>query len=153
MIATVLFHVLPSAIFAAIHGGAVYGRRGVLMFAAICLAVGFASETLGVLTGFPFGHYYFTDVMGPKLYQTPVLLALAYVGMGYLAWTLAGIILYGASRPSERLRLFALPLIAAFIMVAWDLAMDAVWAMLLRARIWRDGGPWFGVPVSNFLGW
>jgi hypothetical protein len=27
-------------------------------------------------TGFPFGHYYFTDVMGPKIFQLPVLLLL-----------------------------------------------------------------------------
>ncbi len=24
---------------------------------------------------------------------------------------------------------------------------------LLHAWRWRDGGPWFGVPVSNYLGW
>jgi putative membrane protein len=31
--------------------------------------------------------------------------------------------------------------------------MDPDWATLDRAWIWRDGGPWFGVPVSNYLGW
>ncbi len=153
MPAIVLLHVLPPAIFALLHGRAIFGLRGILTFAGICLGTGFAFETLGVLTGFPFGHYYFTDVMGPKLYQTPVLLALAYLGMGYLAWTLAGIILRTGSRPFEPLRLIALPLVAAFIMVSWDLAMEAVWATLLRAWVWRDGGPWFGVPVTNFLGW
>jgi putative membrane protein len=38
-------------------------------------------------------------------------------------------------------------------MVAWDLAMDPIWATFAKAWIWRDGGPYFGVPVSNFFGW
>ena len=31
--------------------------------------------------------------------------------------------------------------------------MDPVWSNLVHAWIWQDGGAWFGVPVSNFLGW
>ncbi len=31
--------------------------------------------------------------------------------------------------------------------------MDPVWSNLVQAWIWQDGGAWFGVPVSNFLGW
>ena len=47
----------------------------------------------------------------------------------------------------------AVPLIASFIMVAWDLAQDPVWGTVLHGWRWRDGGPWFGVPVSNYCGW
>lgn len=42
---------------------------------------------------FPFGHYRFTDLMGPKLLDLPILLPLTYVGMGYLSWVLDLIIL------------------------------------------------------------
>jgi uncharacterized membrane protein len=38
-------------------------------------------------------------------------------------------------------------------MVAWDLASDPVWATIVRAWVWRDGGVYFGVPLSNFFGW
>ncbi len=38
-------------------------------------------------------------------------------------------------------------------MLAWDLSMEAIWSTLDRAWIWRDGGSFYGVPVSNFLGW
>jgi hypothetical protein len=44
-------------------------------------------------TGFPFGRYEFTDLMGPKLFKIPLLLALAYLGMGYLSWVIALMIL------------------------------------------------------------
>lgn len=151
MLAVVALHVIPPAIFALIHGAMVYRLRGILVFLAICLIVGNSFENLGVLTGFPFGRYYFTDVMGPKLIQVPILLGLAYVGMGYLAWTLAGIIT--SRNILGRSTVFTVPLLAAFIMVAWDLSMDPVWSSLVHGWIWRDGGAYFGVPVSNFLGW
>jgi putative membrane protein len=38
-------------------------------------------------------------------------------------------------------------------MTAWDLAQDPVWATVLHGWIWLYGGAWFGVPVSNYLGW
>jgi hypothetical protein len=38
-------------------------------------------------------------------------------------------------------------------MVAWDFSMDPVWSTILHAWVWRDGGPYFGVPISNFVGW
>jgi putative membrane protein len=46
-----------------------------------------------------------------------------------------------------------LPLVAAFIMVAWDFANDPVWANINRLWVWQHGGAYFGVPVTNFLGW
>src|SRR5258708_6774169 len=96
MLAIVSSHVFPPAIFALIHGAIRYRVRGILTFVSICLVVGNGFENLSILTGFPFGHYYFTDVMGPKLFHVPILLGLAYIGMGYLSWTLASVILGGA---------------------------------------------------------
>jgi hypothetical protein len=31
--------------------------------------------------------------------------------------------------------------------------MDPVWADIDHAWVWRDGGPYYGVPISNFFGW
>jgi Carotenoid biosynthesis protein len=28
-----------------------------------------------------------------------------------------------------------------------------VWSTIVRAWIWTDGGSYFGVPISNFVGW
>jgi len=151
--AVVALHVFPPAIFALIHGGIFYGSRGILTFTALCLGIGNIMENLGVLTGFPFGHYYFTDVMGPKFFAVPMLLGLAYVGMGYLSWMLARLILGGARIPLTGSRVVTVPLVAGFIMVAWDICMDPIWSTIVHAWIWRQGGAYFGVPVSNFLGW
>jgi putative membrane protein len=154
MLAVVALHIVPPVLFALFHGAVSYSLRGIIVFVLICLIVGGAVENFGVLTGIPFGHYYFTSVMGPKILFVPALLALAYVGMAYLSWTLAILILRQASSsvlagsPSV-----TVPLVASFIMVAWDVAMDPVWSTILHAWIWRDGGIYFGVPISNFLGW
>jgi putative membrane protein len=81
------------------------------------------------------------------------LLVLAYVGMGYLAWTLALVILGQVQSSLVGLRVLTVPLIAAAVMVSWDFSMDPVWSTIEHAWIWVKGGAYFGVPVSNFLGW
>ena len=88
ILAVIAMHVLPPAVFALIHGAILYRSRVIVTFAALCPVIGNIFENLGILTGFPFGRYYFTDVMGPKLFRVPILLGLAYLGMGYLSWTL-----------------------------------------------------------------
>ena len=149
--AIVALDVLSAMAFALVDGARIYRLRGILVFAAICVVVGNLSENLGVATGFPFGRYYFVELMGPKLFHVPVLLGLAYIGMAYVSWTVGRLMAGVPSAPAKSL--LAVPLLASFVMVAWDLAQDPVWATVLHGWVWRDGGPWFGVPVSNYLGW
>lgn len=153
MLAVVALHVLPPAVFALIHGSMLYRIRGSVALIVICFVVGNIFENLGVLTGFPYGHYYFTGLMGPKLFVVPVFLGLAYVGMAYLSWTLARVILKDLQSPLFGPHVITVPLLAAFIMSAWDLAMDPIWSTVLHAWIWQQGGAYFGVPLTNFLGW
>jgi putative membrane protein len=153
LVAVVALHVLAPIVFALIHGAMFYRTRGILIFFAICLVVGNIIENVGVRTGFPFGSYYFTDLMGPKLFVVPIQLGLAYLGMAYLSWTLGRVILGNMRSPVTGSRVVTLPLIAAFVMVAWDFSQDPVWSTVLHLWIWRQGGVYFGVPVSNFLGW
>ncbi len=153
MLAIVAFHVLPPLAFTFLHGSLRYRPYGILVFTALCLAIGNLAENLSVLTGFPFGHYHFTEVMGPKLFHVPVLLGLAYVGMGYLSWTLGLIVVGERGNRLQGSRVVTLPLVAALVMVAWDLSMDPIWSNLVRGWIWHEGGAYYGVPVSNFLGW
>jgi putative membrane protein len=48
---------------------------------------------------------------------------------------------------------FAVPFIASFMMVAWDLGMDPTSSTIRHAWIWQQGGGYFGVPLTNYLGW
>jgi putative membrane protein len=136
-----------------VHGSLSYRLRDLLVFALITLVVSNIFENMSVLTGFPFGHYYYTDNLGPKVFLVPVLIGPAYLGTGYLAWTIARVISDAThSRLSGHLT-FTVPLLAAFMMVSWDLSFDPIYSTINHAWIWLDGGSYFGVPFSNFLGW
>lgn len=148
----VALEILFALAFALIHGAQHYRLRGILVFAVTALVIGNALENLSIVTGFPFGHYEFLPLMGPQLLHVPILLGLAYIGMAYISWTLARLIL-GATTQLESPQLITLPLLAAVIMTAWDFAQDPVWSTILHGWRWQDGGLWFGVPLSNYAGW
>ena len=140
-------------LFFFVHGSLSYRFRDLLVFAAITLVVSNVFENMSVLTGFPFGHYVYTDNLGPKLFLVPVLIGPAYLGTAYLAWTIARVL---AGAPHSRLPghlTVTVPLLAAFMMVSWDLSFDPIFSTINHAWIWQDGGSYFGVPFSNFLGW
>jgi uncharacterized membrane protein len=151
-ISTALVTFVP-LIFILVHGSLSYRLRDLLVFAAITLVVSNFFENVSVLTGFPFGHYYYPDTLGPKLFLVPVLIGPAYLGTGYLAWTIARVI-FGVthSRLPGHLTV-TVPLLAAFMMVSWDLSFDPIYSTINHAWVWLDGGSYFGVPFSNFLGW
>jgi uncharacterized membrane protein len=153
MLAIVTLHVVPPLLFALLHGRLLWGWRGILVFFAICSVVSGTVEKIGITTGFPFGHYFFTDAMGPKISGVPLFLGLAYLGMGYLSWLIAGLILGWEQRNLTGWRFVALPAFAALVMTSWDFCLDPVWSTIVRAWIWTDGGSYFGVPISNFAGW
>jgi hypothetical protein len=115
-----------------VHGSILYGTRGMAAFTTFCLGIGAACESLSLRTSFPFGHYSFTSLMGPKLLQVPILLVLAYLGIGYCSWVLSLFILGYRNKPLAGARLISLPLLASFIMLAWDLSMEAIWTVLRR---------------------
>ena len=151
--ALVAVDVLSALAFALVDGTRRWGLRGILLFAVLCALIGNGMENLGIATGFPYGHYRFLSLMGPKLFNVPILLGLAYIGMAYVSWALAHAILNPRNLRLAGPRIFTVPLVAGLIMVAWDFAQDPVWSTVLRAWVWRDGGPWFGVPFTNYLGW
>lgn len=139
--------------FALVHGSLRYGLKGIVAFAVICLLVSNAIENIGVATGFPFGPYHYTDALGPKLGYVPLMIGPAYLGMGYLSWVLATVIVGDVKREADAAQTLVTPLIGAFVMVLWDLSMDPMASTLAQWWIWEQGGGFFGVPLQNFLGW
>lgn len=140
-------------VFLFVHGALRYRLRDLLVFAAITLVVSNIFENMSVLTGFPFGYYTYTDNLGPKLFLVPVLIGPAYLGTAYLAWTIARVICGAAQTRLSGSLLVTVPLLAAFMMVSWDLAFDPIFSTINHTWIWQNGGSYFGVPFSNFLGW
>src|SRR5437588_909331 len=147
-----LLIVVPLA-FALLHGAVRYQWSGIITFLVMCLVVSNLLENTSILTGFPFGHYYYTSDLGPKLFLVPLVIGLAYFGTGYLAWVLATVLI-GEVRPKgSAFTTFTVPFIASFMMVAWDLGMDPTSSTIRHLWIWEQGGGYFGVPLTNYLGW
>src|ERR1700694_5041353 len=71
--------VVPLA-FALFHGAVRYQWSGILIFLVMCLVVSNVLENTSILTGFPFGHYYYTSGLGPKLFLVPLAIGPAYFG-------------------------------------------------------------------------
>lgn len=152
-IALTILHLTILLTFALVHGGLRYGLKGILAFAVICLVVSNAMENIGVATGFPFGHYHYTDALGPKLGYVPLLIGPAYLGVGYLAWVIGTVLAGEVKRGVDDLAMLATPVIGAFVMVLWDLTLDPAVSTLGGWWVWEKGGGLFGVPLSNYLGW
>lgn len=150
---SLLIAVSLPAVFAILHGAVRYKWRGILAFVLITFVISSIFENVGVATGFPFGHYCYTKVLGQKLFYVPLLVAPAYFGTGYLSWMLASVIVGQVRRGGSRFTTIAVPFVASFIMVSWDVCFDPASSTLNKEWIWKNGGGYFGVPLTNYLGW
>jgi uncharacterized membrane protein len=113
----VCLQVVPPAAFALVHGSILYRIKGMVAFTLFCLGAGALCESLSLRTGFPFGHYRFTGFMGPMVLQLPILLVLAYLGIGYCSWVVSLLILGYRNKPLTPACVIVLPLLASLIMV------------------------------------
>lgn len=147
--------VLLLLVFVIWHGSQVYGAKGIAIFFVVSQVVSNAMENLSISTGFPFGNYHYSQGGMPFLFQVPIVIGLAYFAYGYLAWTLAKILLGSSlgSRVRSTAQTIILPLTAAFLMVMWDVIMDPINSTIRHYWIWENGGGFNGVPLTNYLGW
>lgn len=145
--------VLAIFISACLHGKERYGLKNLILFFIITWLISHFFEALSIQTGFPFGHYYYDKLAGPRLFQVPLIIMFAYFGTGYASWILAHILLGQYAVPLTGRQIFLVPLIAAFIMVMWDVCMDPLSSTVYSLWVWRDGGAYFGVPLQNYFGW
>lgn len=139
--------------FVLLHGPRQIGWRNVVVFFVIASVVSWGYESLSIATGFPFGHYHYTDKMGPQLGTVPLLIMPAYYAVCYVSWHLGLVVLDRVEQRGDAVQTWLVPVLAAFIMVMWDMSMDPARSTLAGSWIWRDGGGYFGVPLVNFLGW
>jgi uncharacterized membrane protein len=135
---------LVAVAFSLLHGAIRYRWSGIVTFIVICLVVSNILENTSILTGFPFGHYHYTEALGPKLFLVPLLIGPAYFANGYLAWALSTVLVGNVRRESSAFTTFAVPFIASFLMVMWDLGFDPQASTIQHFWIWEQGGGYFG---------
>jgi uncharacterized membrane protein len=143
-------------LFSLCHAWYSLGGRLTLVFFTITAVTSWVFEEAGVRTGLVFGPYHYTSTLGPWLGSVPILIPLAWFMMIYPSYVLANLIIDGRpiGSPGGRGHLVGLALLGALVMAAWDLVVDPLLSgPAFGAWVWEGGGPYFGVPVHNYLGW
>ncbi len=122
------------------------GLRGGVAALVIAL-LSTAIEHVGVTTGWPFGRYTYTEVLGIKvagavplpipfawLLVVPTTIGVAFrlVGGGYW-WRVA--------------------VVAPLLALGLDFLLEPVAAYIMNYWHWLESGPYYGVPTVNFLAW
>lgn len=100
---------------------------------------GFFTEVLGTRSGWPFGEYIYGDILGPALWNTPLLIGFNWLMLTYLVW--AWLLGLGMSVR------WAVPA-GALLMVAYDWVLEPV-AIYAGMWTWSSEMP----PLQNYLGW
>ena len=131
-----------------------WGLRRALAFTGWAWAVAFLAEYSSTRNGFPFGLYHYTQTTrGQELFlaNVPAMDSLSFTFLAYASFALARLLL-------ERSRGVAVVFLSGLLMMLLDVVIDPVavrgdrW-FLGRIFYYAEGGVYFGVPLSNFLGW
>ena len=136
-----LFIVLSGTLFGFAHLAVSRGTRAALTMMMLCLIVAGGFEMLSVGTGFPFGQYRYSSLLGPGILGVPLLVPFCWQLMAHNANTVARHIAPRWHVP-----------VAALTLTAWDVYIDP---QNVRAGYWTWArhGEYVGIPLENFAGW
>lgn len=159
-------------------GGLQLGIRRITVFTILAYLIALASEYSSTRNGIPYGHYIYTgETHGKELYvsNVPFMDSLSYSFLAYFSYSLAllmvsprvphppfgkggfrGIWSFGLIDPPWHSK--GVLFLSAILIMLQDVVVDPV---ALRGSQWflgqifyyPDGGIYFGVPLSNFMGW
>lgn len=133
-----------------------YGRGAVFMVLAFAISSGFEIAGLHGLGIFG-GAYHYAGIH-PQVFGLPLIIPFYWAGLIFVAFSFVNSFLTwtGRSKPARgQGNAVLLPLLVALdglFVTAVDLAMDPI---CVEAGLWTwdPPGPFFGVPLNNFLGW
>ncbi len=154
--------------FYLIAGGIQLGFKRITVFTLLAYFIAFISEYTSTRIGIPFGLYHYTGAThGKELFisNVPFMDSLSFSFLGYFSYSLALLIVSPIIRKGWRFELLhphwyskKVLFLTAILLVLQDVLIDPV---SLRGSRWFLGqiyyypveGIYFGVTLSNFLGW
>ncbi len=120
------------------------GRRDGIILIVILGIYALLIETTAIISGFPYGHFGYSEHLGSKLFGlVPWTVAFAWPPLMFAAYAVS----YNLTS-SRILRI----VLTTLILTAFDLVLDPG-AVTLNFWSYPAGGIYYGVPASNFLGW
>ncbi|MFT3744700.1 MAG: isopentenyl-diphosphate Delta-isomerase [Pyrinomonadaceae bacterium] len=121
-------------------------RDAVLLFVVLGV-LALVIETSAIITGFPYGHFGYSDLLGYRLLgYTPWTVFLAWTPLVLAAYAIAARLAVAGWLWVGRI------VLVAVLLVIFDLVLDSG---AVKIGFWRyeGGGYFYGVPFSNFVGW
>jgi uncharacterized membrane protein len=146
------------------------GWKKTLVFTLIAYSVAFAAEFCSTRTGFPFGLYHYVDTTRDRelwISNVPFWDSLSFTFLCYLGLSLA-VLVYSPLqirpgdvqvvdtceiRQSRRVLVTATVLMTLLDVVIDPLTVHGDRWFLGKIYYYPNGGIYFGVPISNFIGW
>jgi putative membrane protein len=105
----------------------------------ITFSIGFLSEQIGVHTGYLFGNYSYSDNLGLKIYEVPLIIGVNWAILSIGAWHL--------SKNITKLKAANI-LIAGLLMTTFDFVMEPT-AIELNYWKWEHDI----IPIYNYISW
>ena len=132
------------------------GWRRMLLFWAWVFPLAWLSEFSSTRIGIPFGFYQYTGTTrGQELFiaDVPMMDSLSFTFLAYASFCLARAALRSRRPPAA-----VVTLASGVLMMLLDVVIDP---LAVRGERWflghvfyyPEGGVYFGVPISNFVGW
>lgn len=113
-------------------------RKDILIFTLIYV-IGFSIEIIGVHTKAVFGYYTYSDGLGIKLFDTPLL-----IGLNWLFLVYAAMSVFDRFGMAQSLKI----VLASLAMLIYDIVLEQV-APHINMWSWKDDI----VPLQNYLAW
>ena len=150
-------------IFVILHALETLGKQKTVMFFIVALLFGFLSEYLGAVHGLVFGKYVYNEytnmILGAVPWQTP----LSWSVITYICYCTTNLFLkgFGGRKPNFKNALWY-----PFCLLLLLSSLDGIAAMNIDMVLdpccvncptpswtWAEHGAYFGIPISNFIGW
>jgi uncharacterized membrane protein len=135
---------------ALLHGLGRFGRPQMTKMFLYASLVSLSAELLGTSTGYPFGGYSYTNLLGYRIAElVPFPIPISWTFMLYCSLAMVGRL---AKADDSNLGRWKWAFYAGLVLSAWDVAMDP--AMVVTAHwYWHEPGFFYGMPFTNWLGW
>lgn len=121
-------------------------RRAGLLLVGLC-GYAYLIEFVGVTTGWPYGEFSYGVELGPMLAGVPLSLPLFFLPLVLNAYLLT-ILSFGRVVDTRWVRL----VVTVVVVLGIDLILDPG-AVALSFWTYESGGVYYGVPLSNYVGW
>lgn len=160
---TQLSHILPftipimallGTILAMWHASKLIGKKAAFEFLGIGFIIEWFLEDISVRWGIIFGFYRFSYLMGPKLDQIPFAIPISAPFIIYVCWIVTNLIIDGQPLPKKytTARIIFGAVLGGMLMTTIDLSADP-FCSTNGLWTWLERGPYYGVPLHNYIGW